>query len=78
MAHKEKAGHSVSQEAMMIRRLCAGLALLALFIVLVAGIIAGVSLSTINFRAIVAVGGVFILGRVLLRVFKTYEEISRG
>lgn len=63
---------------LFIGRIFAGLAILGFLIVLVSGIQAGVSLSTINFRAIVVVSGIFLFGRVLLRVLRTYEEISRG
>ena len=63
---------------LFIGRIFAGLAVLGLCIVLVSGIRAGVSLATINVRGIVVVGVVFVIGRVLLRVLRTYEEISRG
>lgn len=63
---------------LFIGRIFAGLGILGFFIVLVSGIRAGVSLSTINARALWVWIGIFLFGRVLLRVLRTYEEISRG
>lgn len=55
-----------------------GFTLLALVVVVVGGMISGVSLDTILFRVLVVVWGLFLVGRILLRILTTYEEMSGG
>jgi hypothetical protein len=51
------------------------LSLVLLTIIVFGGLRAGVSASVIVFRAFVVMGGVFVFGRILIRVIATFEEI---
>lgn len=61
-----------------VHKLAAGTALLAFVIILVAGLLAEVSLPALVFRAAVAVMVVGVVTVVLIRVLAAYEEIERS
>jgi len=63
---------------MFLRKIGAGVCLLAIAVMLVSGFLAGVPLITTGFRASIAVFSVLMVERVLRSVLTMYEEIDRG
>jgi hypothetical protein len=61
-----------------LQKLAASVCLLALVVMLTAGILAGVPVVTIAFRACIAMLAVKVITRVLVIVLSSYEEIDRG
>lgn len=63
---------------MFLRKIGAGVCLLAVTVMLISGFLAGISLVTTAFRASIAVAGVLLVQAVLLTVLSMYEDIDRG
>ncbi len=80
-AKQSKAGvvrKGKKRKHVFLRKVGAGISLLALAVMLVSGFIAGIPLLTTAFRGAIAVSGVLLVGRVLLSVLSNYEDIERG
>lgn len=60
----------------LLHKLFAGVALLIFVLVIVVGVKAGVRLETIVYRSALAMLVVGIIGRGVLRVLTTYEEMN--
>jgi phosphatidylglycerophosphate synthase len=61
---------------MYIHKLAAGTSLLAFFVILLAGLMAEVPLTTLLFRTCVVVLVISVISRILIRVLASYEEIN--
>lgn len=61
-----------------IQKLMAAVSLLAFLVVVVAGLRANVGVIAITFRAFLVIFVVGILGRVIVQVLATYEEMNSG
>jgi len=61
-----------------LQKLAAAVCLLTLVVMLTAGILAGVPVFTIAFRACIAMLVVKVITRVLVGVLSSYEEIDSG
>jgi hypothetical protein len=61
-----------------LRKIGAGVCLLALGVMLFSGLLAGVPLVTTAFRACGAIVVVLVIEWVLLSVLSTYEDMDRG
>lgn len=61
-----------------IQKLMAAVSLLSFFVIAVAGLMANVGVVTIAFRALFVMIVVGIIGRVIVQILATYEEMNSG
>jgi len=61
-----------------LQKLMAAVSLLAFFVIAVAGLRANVGVVTITFRALLVILVVGIIGRVIVQILATYEEMNSG
>ena len=59
-------------------KFASAISLLTFFVVVVSGLMAEVSVVTITYRACVVIVLVAMIGRVLLSILATYEEMNSG
>jgi|GEM_PF-4818458 len=78
MAGKKKKQKKGSQKYAVFHKLKALICLIAFFVVLVAGLGAQVSLTTIVFRAFLVILAVLVISRVVLQIIVTSEEMNSG
>jgi hypothetical protein len=76
MATKEMKQKLSSQA--VLKKLFAGVSLLAFVIIIVVGLQSGVRLTVIVYRSALAMIVIGIVARVILRVLTTYEEMNCG
>ncbi|MCB0353329.1 MAG: hypothetical protein KDD64_07395 [Bdellovibrionales bacterium] len=70
--------HEVSARYQLIHRLKAAVALLAFLVVVVAGMMAGLSVGTIMIRATIVLLCIFVISRVVIQIMVTHEEMNSG
>jgi hypothetical protein len=61
-----------------LQKLAAAVCLLAFVVMLAAGLLAGVSVITITYRACIVMVAVKVIARILVSVLTNYEEIDSG
>jgi len=76
MADKKKHVRKVSYA--YIHKLAAGVSLLALVVVMLAGIMAEASVVSISLRSVLVIIVISILSRVVIQILASYEEINSG
>jgi len=67
-----------TQKYAAFHKLKAMVCLLSFFVVLVAGLGAGVSLATIVWRSFVVILAILVISRVVLQIIVTSEEMNSG
>lgn len=86
MAGKKKQQQVPPPEPKIIRRvsyvpvqkLMAGVALLCFIVTAISGVMAEVGVVTVAFRASVVILVIGMIGRLVVRILATYEEMSSG
>ncbi len=61
-----------------IQKLTAAVSLLAFVVVIVAGVMAQVRVTTMIYRALIVIVIVGIISRVIIKILATYEEMNSG
>lgn len=75
---KKKKAEKISDPNMGLKKIFAGVAMLAFIVTIVAGLKAEVRFITIAYRATGAMLLIFIISRVVLKIVSGYEEMNRG
>jgi len=75
-AKKEKVTKKVSY--IYLQRLIAAVSLLSFFVIAAAGVMSNVGVITIAIRAFLVILVIGIIGRLVVQVLATYEEMSSG
>lgn len=77
---KEKAAKKLTRKVTYagLHRLAAAVSLLAFFVILGAGIMAGASVVTMSIRAFIVIVTVGVVTKLITRILANYEEIQSG
>jgi hypothetical protein len=76
MAAKKKVSRKVSY--VLFHKFAAAVSLLAFVVMIISGLMAEARLTTITYRALIAMLVVGLVSRVVIRVVATYEEMNSG
>ncbi|MCO6430358.1 MAG: hypothetical protein J5J00_05805 [Deltaproteobacteria bacterium] len=77
MAKKKKESTKVGRYV-VIKKLLAGVAMMAFVVVVISGLKSEVSLNTIAYRAAAAMFAVYVVNRIVIKVLASYEEMNSG
>lgn len=61
-----------------LQKLAAGVSLLALTVIIAAGVMGGARTVTITYRAAVVIVVIGVIARVLIKILASYEELNSG
>lgn len=78
MAARKKKKAVAGGRYVVIKKIFAGVAMLAFLVTIIAGIKAEVRFITIAYRSTAVMFVVFIISRVVIKVLSGYEEINSG
>lgn len=80
MAAKGNAGTKLKKRVsfVFLQKLFAAVSLVAFFVIAAAGIMANVGVLTIAFRALLVIIVIGLIGRLVVQVLATYEEMISG
>ena len=79
MASKKKKGTTLKGDRFLgIKKLFAGVAMVAFVVVIVAGVRAEARFSTIAYRSTAVMLVVFIVNRIIIKILSGYEEMNSG
>jgi predicted ferric reductase len=78
MADKKKKKNVKTVSFAYIHKLAAGVSLLALLVVMLAGIMAEASVVSISVRSVLVIIVISIVSRIVIQILSSYEEINSG